>query len=85
MFVGLPIVTTVDGEVREIVEANKVGLFAGAENPEGLARAMEQVHSLTAEERQVIRERGRDYIDREGDRIKLARRFYGYLKELVKR
>ncbi|MBA4603491.1 glycosyltransferase family 4 protein [Thermoactinomyces mirandus] len=85
MFVGLPIVTTVDGEVREIVETNQVGFFAGAENSEGLARAMEQVDALTEEERQVIRERGSDYIDREGDRKKLARRFYGLLQELVKR
>ncbi len=85
MFVGLPIVTTVDGEVREIVETNKVGLFAGAENPEGLARAIKQVHCLSDGERQAIREKGRDYIDREGDRIKLARHFYGILKELAKR
>ncbi|MGA8942255.1 MAG: glycosyltransferase family 4 protein [Thermoactinomyces sp.] len=84
MFVGLPIVTTVDGEVREIVEANKVGFFAGAENPEGLAQAVSQVHSLSAGELQAIRERGRKYIDREGDRIKLARRFYACLQELVK-
>lgn len=84
-FIGLPIVTTVDGEVREIVEKNQVGFFAGAEDPEGLAKAIEKVRSLSSEERELIQKRGREYIDREGDRKKLAHRFYGFLKELVKR
>jgi glycosyltransferase involved in cell wall biosynthesis len=82
-FVGLPIVTTVDGEVREIVESNGLGIFAGAENPEGLADAIDRVRAYTEEERAAIKARGRDYIDREGDRKKLARRFHELLKELV--
>jgi glycosyltransferase involved in cell wall biosynthesis len=84
-FVGLPIVTTVDGEVREIVEKNRVGVFAGAENPEGLAEAIKRVRSFSPEEREEIKKRGRDYIDREGDRKKLAHRFYSILQELVRR
>jgi glycosyltransferase involved in cell wall biosynthesis len=82
-FVGLPIVTTVDGEVRDIVEKNKVGVFAGAENPQGLAEAIERLRELTPEEREEIKKRGRDYIDREGDRKKLAHRFYEILEELT--
>ncbi|MFC7440003.1 glycosyltransferase family 4 protein [Laceyella putida] len=84
-FIGLPIISTVDGEVREIVEKNQVGIFAGAENPEGLAEAIDQVRSFNEEERAAIKERGRQYIDREGDRKKLAHRFYEILRELVNR
>ncbi|WP_124728433.1 glycosyltransferase family 4 protein [Staphylospora marina] len=82
-FIGLPIVTTVDGEVREIVEGNGLGFFAGAENPEGLAEAIDRARALTDEEREEIKKRGRDYIDREGDRKKLARKFHELLRELV--
>jgi glycosyltransferase involved in cell wall biosynthesis len=84
-FVGLPIVTTVDGEVREIMESNRVGIFAGAEDPKGLAEAIDRVRSFSPEELEEIKKRGREYIDREGDRKKLAHRFYGILKELVRR
>jgi glycosyltransferase involved in cell wall biosynthesis len=82
---GLPIISTVDGEVREIVEKNQVGVFAGAENPQGLAEAIERVRSFSDQEREEIKRRGREYIDREGDRKKLAHRFYNILKELVNR
>ncbi len=82
-FVGLPIVTTVDGEVREIVEKNQVGVFAGAEDPEGLARAIDSVRSYSAEQLEKIKAKGREYIDREGDRKKLAHRFHQILRGLV--
>lgn len=82
-FIGLPIVSTVDGEVREIVEKNGVGIFAGAEDPEGLARAIDQMRQLTESQREQIRNNGREYIDREGDRKKLAHRFYNILTTLV--
>ncbi|MBA4495359.1 glycosyltransferase family 4 protein [Paenactinomyces guangxiensis] len=82
-FVGIPIVTTVDGEVREIVESNQVGVFAGAENPQGLAEAIDRVRSYTPEQLEQIKRNGREYIDREGDRKKLAHRFYGLLQSLA--
>jgi glycosyltransferase involved in cell wall biosynthesis len=84
-FVGKPIVTTVDGEVREIVEKNEVGLFSGAEDPEGLAKALAQVRGFSREKLAQIAENGRRYIDREGDRRKLAKQFYQRLRTLVKK
>lgn len=82
-FIGQPIITTVDGEVREIVESNQVGFFAGAEDPKGLAEAIKKAKALSPEEREAIKARGKDYIDREGDRVKLAKKFYQILKKLV--
>ncbi|PTX62552.1 glycosyltransferase involved in cell wall biosynthesis [Melghirimyces profundicolus] len=84
MFVGKPIITTVDGEVRDIVEENGVGLFSGAEDPRGLAEAMKKLRHMTEEERRRVTERGRDYIERFGDRRKLAHLLYGELKSLVR-
>ncbi|WP_028776648.1 glycosyltransferase family 4 protein [Shimazuella kribbensis] len=82
-FLGKPIITTVDGEVRQIVEENKVGVFSGAENSKGLAEAILEVSSYTDEHLQEIKENGRAFIDREGDRQKLAKKFYGILQTLV--
>jgi glycosyltransferase involved in cell wall biosynthesis len=82
LFVGKPIITTVDGEVREIVEQTKVGIFSGAEDPEGLAKAIRQVKEYSEEEKEAIARRGRAYIDEEGNRQKLAKRFYQILEKV---
>ncbi|RAL24543.1 glycosyltransferase family 4 protein [Thermoflavimicrobium daqui] len=82
-FVGKPIITTVDGEVREIVEKNGVGIYSGAEDPEGLAKAIERIRNYTPKLLEQIAKNGREYIDREGDRQKLAHRFFGLLKKCV--
>ena len=82
MFVGLPIVTTVDGELREIIEENGVGLFSGAEDPEGLAKAIARIRNLAPDERKRIAKKGMDYVRREGNRIVLAHRYYLLLQKL---
>lgn len=84
-FLGKPIITTVDGEVRQIVESNRVGVFSGAENPKGLAEAILELSSYSDEQLAEIRENGRAFIDREGDRQKLAKKFYGILTDLVRK
>jgi glycosyltransferase involved in cell wall biosynthesis len=82
-FLGKPIITTVDGEVRQIVEENKVGVFSGAENPKGLAEAIVELSSYSDEQLAEIKKNGRSFIDREGDRQKLAKKFYGILQDVV--
>jgi glycosyltransferase involved in cell wall biosynthesis len=84
-FLGKPIVTTVDGEVRHIIEDNKVGIFSGAENPEGLARAIEEVRTYSPERLAEIKHNGYEFIDREGNRQKSAKKYYGILEELSKK
>jgi glycosyltransferase involved in cell wall biosynthesis len=82
-FLGKPIITTVDGEVRQIVEQNRVGVFSGAENPKGLAETIMQMSQYTPDRLIEIKANGREFIDREGDRQKLAKKFYGILRGLV--
>lgn len=84
-FLGKPIITTVDGEVRQIVESNHVGVFSGAENPKGLAEAILELSSYSDEQLTEIKENGRAFIDREGDRQKLAKKFYHILQSVVNR
>lgn len=84
-FIGQPIISTVDGEVREIVEENEIGFFAGAENPEGLAEAIKKAKELNEEDRKGIREKGKQYIDNEGDRVKLAKKFFQIIQNVVSR
>ncbi|OYD08043.1 glycosyltransferase family 4 protein [Paludifilum halophilum] len=83
MFMGRPIITTVDGEVREIVEENGVGVFSGAENPSGLAEAMMRLRHAPRDEKEAIAKNGLRYIERFGDRSKLAHHLYTELKVLV--
>ena len=49
-FVGKPIITSVDGEIREIVEKNEIGFFAGTENPKGIAEAILRARQLKPEQ-----------------------------------
>ena len=68
--------------VSHIIEENGVGLFAGAENPEGLARTIARIRQMAPEERARIAQRGMDYIQREGNRKVLAHRYFRLLKQL---
>jgi glycosyltransferase involved in cell wall biosynthesis len=83
-FIGLPIVTTISGEVREIIESNQIGIFAGTESPAELAEAIDQVRSFTPERLEQITQNGRLYVEHEGNRKKSAHRFYQCLASLVK-
>lgn len=79
MYAGKPIITTVSGEIREIVEKNKVGIFSGAEDPNGLAQAILRIKRYSPEELEEVAEQGRRYIDQSADRSKLARVLYSEL------
>ncbi|SMO66570.1 glycosyltransferase family 4 protein [Melghirimyces algeriensis] len=83
MYVGKPIITTVDGEVREIVEGNRLGLFSGAESAQGLAEAIVRIRSFSVHEKEQIANRGRWYIEQYGDRQKLAAHLYRELESLL--
>ncbi|SDW42853.1 Glycosyltransferase involved in cell wall bisynthesis [Marininema mesophilum] len=76
LFVGKPILTTVDGEVRQILEESRTGIFCGAEDPRGIAEGILLLRDLPAVERKAIQERGLQYVDQFGDRQKLAHQFY---------
>lgn len=82
-FVGIPIITTVDGEIREIVETNQLGRFSYPEDSKSLAEAIEHVRSYPEERLHQIKQCGYQYVDREGNREKLAHVYYEILEEII--
>lgn len=82
-FVGIPIITTVDGEVRFIVEDHDLGIFAGVENPKSLALALKEAKEFSLAKLSKIRENGRDYINLYGNRGKLAKKYLKILKSVI--
>lgn len=65
---GLPIVTTVQGDVREIVESNDVGFAAEPEDPDALASAFREAAALSDAERAQLSNRSRAAYRRHFDK-----------------
>ncbi len=61
LFSGVPVITTVLGDVENIVSANGLGLTALPENVESIAAAFEQAHRTRADERAAMSQRAHAY------------------------
>lgn len=78
-----PIVISVDGEARRLVEASGGGLFAPPEDAQALVRCIE----ILADDPGRCREmavKGRGFVEREFDREALARRYLEILSQCVR-
>ncbi|WP_348788962.1 glycosyltransferase family 4 protein [Leifsonia sp. NPDC080035] len=64
MSLGIPVVTTVAGDLTEIVRTNELGFAARPEDPASLARAFREAHAASAEQRSAFAERALDYYDK---------------------
>lgn len=51
---GLPVVSTVQGDVRAIVEGNRIGFAADPEHPESLAAALREAAALHDADRRLL-------------------------------
>lgn len=61
---GVPVITTVQGDLRDLVEEHKVGLAADSEDANSLAQAMRLAHNMKSEEFSELRKRTRSvYLD----------------------
>ena len=61
---GVPVITTVQGDLRGLVEEHNVGFIADAEDAESLAQAMRSAHSMKSEEYSELQKRTRNvYLD----------------------
>jgi glycosyltransferase involved in cell wall biosynthesis len=79
-----PIVLSVDGEARRIVEASGGGRFVPPGDPAQLMSAIEQL-SADRGAREEMGRRGREYVVREFDRTSLAARYIDVLRSLLPR
>lgn len=61
---GLPVITTVQGDVRRIVDETRTGFTADAEDVDSLAAIFRAAAQLTATERKDMSQRGRDLYTR---------------------
>ena len=60
---GVPVITTVQGDVRGLVEAGGVGLTADAEDEASLTEAFRRAATLTSDERAAMGRNGRTMYD----------------------
>lgn len=62
---GLPVVTTVQGDVRSMVEANGLGFAAEPENPESLAAVLREAASISDSARRILSDRALETFHRQ--------------------
>ncbi len=81
---GVPVITTVQGDVREIVDEMGVGFTADAESVSSLAATFRAAAALTAREREEMSHRGRDLYDTKFSRESGISRIEEVLAEATK-
>lgn len=60
---GLPVITTVRGDLTRMVSENELGFIAKPEDPESLAHAIRLAHATTPTERAALSRGARSYYD----------------------
>lgn len=81
MAAGRPVLLSVDGEAREIMETAGAGLYYAAESAEGLVAAIDELRSSNC--REEMGYRGRSYVVEHFTRAEQARRMAGFLDHIV--
>ncbi|WP_437503536.1 glycosyltransferase family 4 protein [Sorangium sp. So ce1099] len=79
-----PVVISVDGEARSIIEEAQAGLFAPPEDVAAMTRAILELAS-DPDRRRRMGEAGRAYVTRSFDRDTLAREYAEVLERVVRR
>lgn len=59
---GRPVIAALDGEGARIIEEARAGITCAAEDGAGLARCIEQLHAMPAEQREQMGRAGRAYF-----------------------
>lgn len=75
-----PVLASLDGEAREIVERSGGGIVTPPGRPDLLAEAIVRLRDMGNDERQSLGQRGREYVARNFDRGVLARRYLDALR-----
>jgi glycosyltransferase involved in cell wall biosynthesis len=71
-----PVLASVNGEARAIVEKSGCGIAVPPGNSEAIAHAVRQIRALTPDMRRQMGARGRQYVRQHYSRDTLARRYY---------
>ena len=84
MGAGKPIVSTVDGEARAIIERAGSGIYSPPEDATALAAALRRLSTSTAE-LAAMGQAGREHVERYYSRPALARRYLTIIDDVVRR
>ena len=82
LMAGLPILGMLDGQGASVIKEAEAGLVSPASDSAGLADAVVNMLSMTAEERTKMGARGQLYAKREFDRTELIERVEMWMREL---
>ncbi len=78
-----PIIITVKGEAKKLVENAEVGKFAEPENPDDLAAKILETYN-DPEWLKDAGEKGRTFVEKNFNRDKLAKNYLDILKDITK-
>jgi colanic acid biosynthesis glycosyl transferase WcaI len=81
---GVPLLGMLDGEGARVIQESGAGLVCPAGDSRALACRVEQLASLSTDERATMGENGRAYVRREFDRDMLVNRLEGWLAEAIR-
>lgn len=77
---GIPILVSADGEVSKIIENSGAGLSSRAENGKMLAKNIELVYNMSAEQRDAMAQKGLCFYQNNFNKEKLLAEMDEYLK-----
>lgn len=77
-----PILVTIDGITRELIEQSQSGLYAEPENTDDFCKAIQKLADTSQEEMAVMGDKGYDYVSTHFDRKKLAEKYLEVIKSV---
>ena len=80
-----PIIAALDGEGTRVVNEAGVGFSCPAENPYALAQAIKKMYKTPENKRKEMGVRGREYFEKNFERILLLKQLDGLMKEMKRR
>jgi colanic acid biosynthesis glycosyl transferase WcaI len=81
---GKPVIASLDGEGRRLIEDSKAGFTSPAEDANALANATLKMYKMTKDQRKIMGENGLEYYKKNFSRDMLICRLEGWMKEISK-
>ncbi len=82
MAAGKPIILAIDGVIREVVESANCGIFCEPGNPNAIANAVLEMYN-NRNKLVKIGKRGKVYLEKNFDRMIIAKEFIDMIEEMV--
>lgn len=79
---GCPIIVGADGQMRELIERASAGIFVGAENAQGMAKAILRLYNYNGLRKQ-LGENGRKYALKHFSRQIIAKQYVQLLEDVL--